>query len=103
MFVYVLICNLFDFEIMSKMRMLLEVLKIYKNCFDFKNAKTLLEYKNEDHVINFFFDVESLYELLYILIKIEFNILKDYLVKNLILNCIREFTNRASASMLFVF
>ena len=103
MFVYALVCNTFDVEIMSKMRRLFEFLKNYKNCFDFKNAKTLLDHKNENHVIDLVFDAESLYELFYILFKIELNILRNYLLKNLILNCIQEFTSCANALMLFVF
>ena len=85
------------------MRKLFEILKNYDNYFDFKNAKILFEHKNENHIINFVFCAESSYELLYILSEIELDILKNYLLKNLILNRIREFTSRASASMLFVF
>ena len=93
----------FDVEITFEMRRLFESLKSYKNCFDFKNAKILLEHENKNHVINLILDAKSLYELLYILFKIEFNVLKNYLLKNLILNRIQEFTSRANASMLFVF
>ena len=85
------------------MRRLLEFLKNYENCFDFKNAKIFFEHKNEDHVIDLMLDAKPLYELFYILSEIEFDVLKDYLLKNLILSRIREFTSRASASMLFVF
>ena len=48
-------------------------------------------------------DAKSLYESFYIFSETEFDVLKDYLLKNLILNCIREFTSRANASMFFVF
>ena len=92
---------MFDFTITSKMRKLFEFLKNYENCFDFENTKILFEHEDQNHVINFVFDVESLYESLYILFKIEFTILKNYLLK--ISNRIRKFTSRASASMLFVF
>ena len=88
---------------MSKIRKLLEFLKSYKNYFDFKNMKTLFEHENENYIINLILDAKSLYESFYIFFKIEFKILKNYLLKNLILNCIREFTNRASVSMLFIF
>ena len=95
--------NIFNIEIASKMHRLFELLKSYKNCFDFKNAKTLFEHENEDHVINFVFDTKLSYELFYTLFKTELDILKNYLLKNLTLNRIREFTSHASALMLFVF
>ena len=103
MFVYALICITFNVEITLEMRRLFEFLKSYENYFDFKNAKILFEHENEDHIIDLMFDAKSSYESLYIFFKIELDVLKDYLLKNLILNCIREFTNRASASMFFVF
>ena len=95
-------CITFDIEITFEMRKLFESLKSYENCFDFKNAKTLLEHENKDHVINLILDAKPPYKSFYILFEIEFNISKNYSLKNLILNRIREFTNRASASMLFV-
>ena len=69
----------------------------------FKNAKTFFKHKNEDYVIDFLLSAKSLYELLYIFFKTKFEILKNYLLKNLILNYIREFTSRASALIFFVF
>ena len=86
MFIYVLICITFDVEITFEMRKLLEFLKSYKNCFDFKNAKTFFKHENENYVIDLIFDAKPLYESRYILSEIEFNVLKDYLLKNLILN-----------------
>ena len=103
MFVYTLICSTFNVEIMSKMRKLFELLINYKNCFDFKNAKTLSEYKNKDYVIDFILDANSSYEFFYTLFKIAFDILKNYSLKNLILNCLREFTSCANASIFLVF
>ena len=102
MLVYALICITFDVEITLEVRRLFEFLKSYENCFDLKNAKTLFEHENKNHVIDLMLGAESLYEPLYILSETEFNILKNYLLKNLTLNRIREFMNRASASMLFV-
>ena len=96
-------CITFDVEITFEMRKLFEFLKNYKDCFDFKNAKILFEHENEDHVINLILDAKLLYESLYTFFKIEFNILKNYLLKNLILNRIRKSTSRASALMFFVF
>ena len=103
MLVYVLMYITFDVEITFEMRRLSESLKNYKNCFDFKNAKILFEHENKDHVIDLILDAKPLYESLYILSEIEFNVLRNYLLKNLIRNCIRESTSRASASMFFVF
>ena len=103
MLVYTLICIMFDVGITFEMRRLLEFLKSYENCFDSKNAKIFFEHENKDHIIGLMFDAESSYELLYILFKTELNVLKNYLLKNLILNRIREFTSRANASMFFVF
>ena len=100
--VYILICITFNVEITLKMRKLLEFLKSYKNCFDFKNAKILFEHENEDHVIDLILDAKSLYELFYILFKIELDVLENYLLKNLTLNCIRKSTSRANTLMLFV-
>ena len=100
MLVYALICITFDVGITLEMRRLFEFLKSYENCFDFKNAKTFFEHENENHVIDLMLGAKPSYKPLYILFEIEFDILKNYLLKNLILNRIREFTNRASASML---
>ena len=85
------------------MRRLLEPLKSYENCFDSKNAKILSEHEDEDYVIDLMPDAKPLYEPLYTFSEIELDVLRDYLLKNLILNRIRESTSRASASMLFVF
>ena len=103
MFVYALICITLDVGITLEMRRLFEFLKSYENYFDFKNAKILLEHENKNHVIDLMFDAKLLYEPLYILSETELDVLKNYLLKNLILNCIRAFTSRANASMLFVF
>ena len=103
MSVYALICITLDVEITPEMRRLFEFLKSYENCFDSKNAKILFEYENENHVIDLMLGAKPSYEPLYIFFKTELDVLKDYLLKNLILSRIREFTNRASASMLFVF
>ena len=81
---------------------LFKFLKSYENCFDSKNAKIFFEHENKNHVINLIFDAKPSYESLYTFFEIELDILKDYLRKNLTLNCIQEFTSRASASMFFV-
>ena len=96
-------CITFDVEITLKMRRLSEFLKSYKNCFDFKNAKTLFEHENKDYVIDLILDAKLSYEPLLIFFETELDVLKNYLLKNLILNCIREFTSRASALTFFVF
>ena len=103
MSVYALICITLDVEITLKVRRLLEFLKSYENYFDFKNAEILFEHENENQIIDLMFGAKPSYEPLYILFETELNVLKDYLLKNLTLNRIRESTSRASASMLFVF
>ena len=103
MLVYILMCITFNVEITLEMCKLFEFLKSYENCFDFKNAEILFEHENENHVIDLIFGAKSLYKSLYIFFEIELDILKNYLLKNLILNCIRKFTSRANTSMLFVF
>ena len=101
--VYVLMCSTFNIEITSKMRKLFEFSKSYKNCFDFKNVKTFSEYKYKNYVIDLIFSAKPLYDSLYIFFKIEFDVLKNYLLKNLTLNCIRKFINYVNAFILFVF
>ena len=96
-------CSSLNVEITSKMRKLFTFLKNYKNCFDFKNAETFFEHENENHVIDFLSNAKLSYESLYTFFKTEFEILRNYLLKNLILNYIQKFMNRASASMFFVF
>ena len=103
MFVYVLIYITLDVEITLEMRRLLELLKSYENCFDFKNTKTFFKHENEDHVIDLMFGAKSSYEPLYTFSETELDILKNYLLKNLILNRIRKFMSCVSASMFFVF
>ena len=103
MLVYALIYITLDVKITFEVRKLFELLKNYENCFDLKNAETLFEHENENHIIDLMFDAKSSYKSLYILFKIELDVLKDYLLKNLTLNRIRESTSRASVSMFFVF
>ena len=86
MFIYILICITFDVEITSEMRKLLEFLKSYENCFDLKNAEIFLEHENKNHVIDLMFGAKLSYKSLYILSKTEFNVLRNYLLKNLILS-----------------
>ena len=94
---------MFNVEITLEMRKLFELLKSYKDYFDFKNAETLFEYENKNQVIDLIFDAKSLYKSFYTFSEIEFNVLRNYLLKNLILNCRRKFTSRANTSIFFVF
>ena len=96
-------CSIFDVKITSKMCKLFEFLKNYDNCFDFKNAKTLFKHENENYIIDLIFDAKSLYESLYTFSEIKFNVLRNYLLKNLTLNYIQEFMSRMNISMLFIF
>ena len=93
----------FNVEITFEICKLFEFLKNYENYFDFKNAETFFEHENKNHVIDLIFGAKPLYKSLYILFKIELDVLKNYLLKNLTLNRIREFTSRVNALMLFVF
>ena len=101
MFVYILMYITFNVKITFEMRKLFKFLKNYENCFNFKNAEIFFEHKNKNYIINLIFDAKSLYELLYTFSEIEFDVLRNYLLKNLILNRIREFINCANALMLF--
>ena len=40
-------------------------LKLFKNCFDSKNAKMLFTHKNKNYIINLKFEKKSSYDLLY--------------------------------------
>ena len=95
-------CITFDVEITLEMRRLFESLKSYENYFDLKNTKTLFEHENKDYVIDLIFVAKPSYESLYIFFEIELDILKNYLLKNLTLNRIQEFTSRVNTLMLFV-
>ena len=81
MLVYTLIYITFNVEITFKIRKLFKSLKSYENCFDFKNAKILFKHENRNYVINLMLDAKPLYEPLYILFEIEFDVLKNYLLK----------------------
>ena len=103
MLVYALMYSMFNVKIMLEMYKLFEFLKSYKNCFDSKNTETFFEHENKNHVIDLILGAKSLYESFYILFETEPNVLRNYLLKNMILNRIQEFTSCTSASMLFVF
>ena len=77
MFVYAFMCSRFDVEITLKMRRLLEFLKSYKNCFNFKNTKILSEYEDEDHAIDLVLGAKPLYDSFYTLSEAELDVLKD--------------------------
>ena len=101
-FVYALMCNSLNVKIALEMRKLFTFLKNYKNCFDFKNAEILFEHENKNYIINLLSSAKLSYESFYTFFKTEFEILKNYLLKNLTLNYIREFTSRASTLMFFI-
>ena len=68
MFIY----NNFDVDFAQQILMLSFKFKLYKNCFDSKNAEMLFIYKNENHVINLKLDKQSSYNFLYALLEKEF-------------------------------
>ena len=86
MLIYSLMCSTFNIKNISKIYKLFEFLRNYENCFDSKNMKTFFKYENENYVIDLISDAKPSYKSLYIFSEIEFNILKDYLLKNLILS-----------------
>ena len=61
-----------------------KVIKLFQSY----ECKFLFKYENENYVINFIFDAKLSYEFCYNLFETELDILKNYLLKNLILNCI---------------
>ena len=83
--------------------MLLFEFKLYKNCFNSKNAEMLFTHEDENYVIDLKFDKKLSYDLLYALLKKELQVLQNYLLKNFTLNCIREFFSFAETSILFIF
>ena len=101
--IFALICSNFNVNFAQQILMFSLELKSYKNCFDSKNAKMLFTHENENHVIDLKSEKKSSYDSLYALSKKEFQVLRDYLLKNLALNCIREFFNFVETSMLFIF
>ena len=100
---FVLICNNFDADFAQQMSVLSFKLKSYENCFDSKNAKMLFIHENENHVINLKFDKKSLYDFFYALSEKKFQVLWNYLLKNLTLNRIRKFFNFVETLILFIF
>ena len=101
--IFALICSNLNVDFAQQILILSLKLKLYKNCFNSKNAEMFLTYKNENHVIDLKSEKKSSYDLLYALSKKEFQVLQNYLLKNLALSCIREFFNLAETSILFVF
>ena len=85
------------------MLILLFKLKLYKNCFDSKNAERLFIHENENHVINLKFDKKLSYNSFYVFSEKELQILRDYLFKNFTLNCFHEFFSFAETLILFIF
>ena len=100
---FALICNNFNADFAQQILIFSFKLKLYKNCFDSKNAKILFMHENEDHVINLKFKKKLSYDLFYTLSKNKLHILQRYLLKNLALNCIREFFNFVETLMMFIF
>jgi len=77
-------------------------IKNYKDVFNSKNAFTLLEHDNKNYDIDLLSRTKLSYESLYSLFEKKFNILQNYLLKNLTLSRIRESIFFVEASMLFV-
>ena len=84
------------------MRHLSNALYNYQDCFDFKNVKMLFEYNDANYVIDLFFKIELLYNLLYVLFEKKLYILRNYFLKNLLSKCVRKSINNANALIFFV-
>ena len=68
---FAFIYNNFETDFAQQMSIFLFKFKLYKNCFDSKNAEMLSIYKNENHVIDLKFNKKLSYVLLYTLLKKE--------------------------------
>ena len=66
---FVFVYNNLSADFTQQMLMLSFKFKLYKNCFNSKNAKMLFIYKNKNHVIDLKFDKKSSYDFLYALLK----------------------------------
>ena len=62
---FALICNNFNADFAQQILMFSLKLKLYKNCFDSKNAKIFFTHENENHVIDLKFEKESSYDSFY--------------------------------------
>ena len=69
---FAFVCSSFDADSAQQMSVLSFELKLYKDCFDSKNAEMFFTYENENHVINLKLDKKSSYDLLYALSEKEF-------------------------------
>ena len=101
--IFALICSNFSADFAQQILMFSFKLKLYENYFDSKNAEMFFTHEDENHVINLKSEKESSYDSLYAFSKKELQILRNYLLKNLALNRIREFFNLVETSMLFIF
>ena len=101
--IFALICSNLNADFAQQILIFSFKLKLYENCFNSKNAEMLFTHENENHVINLKFEKKSSYDSLYALSKKELQVLQNYLLKNLALNCIRESFNFVETSMLFIF
>ena len=106
-FVYVLICSQVNdatrnFKFASSSRRVLDDLTAYIDVFSKKNAFKLFEHDEKNHVIDLILDKNSSFDSLYNMSEKKLMYLREYIVENKTLSRIREFVNRASASMLFI-
>ena len=67
--IFALICSNFNADFAQQILMFLFKLKLYKDCFDSKNAEMFFTHENENHVINLKFEKESSYNSFYALSK----------------------------------
>jgi len=77
-------------------------IKNYKDILNLKNTFIFLKYNNKNYNIDLLSRTKFLYKSLYLLFKKKFNILQNYLLKNLTLSRIREFIFFVKTLMLFM-
>ena len=70
--IFALICNNLNADFAQQISIFSFKLKLYKNCFDLKNAEMFLTHENENHVIDLKFEKKSSYDSFYALSKKEF-------------------------------
>jgi len=90
---FALICCNLDVNKTLIIRIILKNIQNYNNIFDSKNAFIFFEHKEKNYKIDLLFKRELSYNLLYILFEQKVIVLRNYLLKNLILNRICELIN----------
>ena len=102
-FMFALIYNNFNVDFAQQILMFSFKLKLYKNCFNSKNAKMFFTHENENHIINLKFEKNYCTIHFTRFRKKNFYFFLKFLLKNLALNRIRKFFNFIETLILFAF